>query len=155
MKTITMRAALFAVGVLAARSALASEPLHYEPEVVRLSGTVVIEDHLGSPNYGEDPDTDMKVQSLVLVLDEPVTVIGNPEGDVDSETVEDVRRMQLVISPKFREGRQDLIGRHATFEGTLFHSFTGWHITAVLIHVNKIGFGDRQIDIEALDQRRP
>jgi hypothetical protein len=47
--------ALFVCG--GAALALAAEPLHYEPAVVRLRGIVELELRYGPPNYGENPET--------------------------------------------------------------------------------------------------
>ncbi len=115
--------------------ASAGEPLHYGPAVVRLSGIIVIEAFFGRPNYGDDPENDEIERSPILVLDEPVVVEGDPDGDFDSESEDDVRRVHLVIIDDALWAKK---WRHVVLEGTLFHSHTGHHHTRVLMRVNRL-----------------
>lgn len=128
-------------GMLAAAMVLlpacldAKELLHYEPAVVRLSGNVVVEPFYGRPNYGEDPEHDEMELSPILILDSPVDVAGDPNDDLNSETVQNVTRMHLVL--KSRRQIRELKGHHVALEGTLFHAFSGHHHTDVLMRVEK------------------
>lgn len=110
----------------------AAEPLRYEPAVVRLSGFLIVEQHFGPPNYGEDPETDSVEEALILLPDESVAVQGDPNDLDNSESYENIRRIQLVV-----EGREvwRWLGRHVTVEGTLFGAYTGHHRTKVLMRV--------------------
>lgn len=130
-----MAAGLLAGFMIAWGGAIAGEPLHYEPAVVSLSGILVIEDHYGPPNYGENPDTDEIDKVRILKLDTPVDVVGDPNADnFNSELETGVQKMQLVSSLKLI----DLEGQHVTVEGTLYHQFNAHHVTKVLITVEKI-----------------
>jgi hypothetical protein len=52
--------------------------LQYDPAVVELTGTVVLEEFFGPPGFGEDPKTDSRELYAILVLDAPVSVEGVP-----------------------------------------------------------------------------
>ncbi len=126
--------ALCAAGAL--QSAAAPARLHYEPAVVQLSGTVVIESQFGRPNYGENPATDEQVKIAVLELDRPVSVVGDPKSDFNQESVDNIQRMQLV---DLKGGRfSPYAGKHVRVSGTLFHAITGHHYTDVLLTVRTI-----------------
>jgi Domain of unknown function (DUF4431) len=113
----------------------ANEQLQYEPVPIRLSGNVVIEKYFGVPGYGEDPKPDDIEMSPILILDRPVDVIGNPNDSLNSEMVENVMRMYLVLQS--HEQIERLKGHHVVVEGTLFHAHTGHRHTDVLIEVDK------------------
>src|SRR5437899_12496469 len=51
--------------------------LSYEPTIVELEGTLTVKTYYGTPNYGENPKTDTKEKQCILVLSDPVDVIGN------------------------------------------------------------------------------
>ena len=118
----------------------------YEPTVVRLSGVVKIERHYGPPGFGTSPATDRQVSVPVLVLDAPVTVVGNPPNprdrlQIDGDTFRNVVRMQLVFTtPGTKIG--GLEGEHATFTGTLFQKVSGENYTDVLMSVQGVGLGN-------------
>ncbi len=113
----------------------AGEPLPYEPAVVRLSGVIVIEAFYGRPNYGADPENDEIERALILVLDEPVAVQGDPNDNLNSESVDDVRRMHLVVRHPEIWAKE---WQHVVLEGTLFHRFTGHHHTPVLMSADRL-----------------
>jgi hypothetical protein len=112
---------------------LAAQGLRYEPTVVQLSGTLVIEDHYGPPNFGEEPGTDSKERALILKLDAPIDVVGDPTGTTNRSSFGDVRRIQLVglQARKLTER----VGQHATVQGTLFEKLSAGHLTDVLLDV--------------------
>ncbi len=106
--------------------------LRYEPAKVELKGRLTIEQRYGPPNYGENPDTDQKVQIPVLLLSEPVDVQGDPQSDLDRETVRGVQRVQLVFrNTSYRR----LVGKNITVKGTFFRALTGHHYTDVVMDV--------------------
>jgi hypothetical protein len=129
---------ILAVAVLAGRDpSFAAESYHYEPEIVRLSGTVVCEDHFGPPGWGEDPETDRKLVAQILVLDKPIDVIGNPEDEIDTTTYHNVKRIQLAYAPTTALRGVLACGgkRHVSVRGRLYQSHTAYHFTHVLIFV--------------------
>ena len=109
--------------------------LSYEPSVARLSGTLVIDDHYGPPNFGETPDIDRVEKTLMLRLDQAVVVRARPGDALNVDTFDDVDRVQL-ISTEIK--LSDQIGRHVTLEGTLFEKENGEHVTDVLLSVRRV-----------------
>jgi len=110
--------------------------LSYEPTVVELKGKLITRMYYGPPNYGENPDTDLKEVMPVLLLSEPVSVRGETDANTGYRrpSVEDVREMQLVLSIPHKK----LIGKVIISKGTLFQANTGHHHTPVLMDVQSI-----------------
>src|SRR5689334_20519142 len=78
-------------------SPVSAAALRYEPAVVELAGTVVLEEHFGPPCFGDEPMTDSIELIAVVVLDEPVSVLGDAPNDGFNQTsFATVRRVQLV-----------------------------------------------------------
>jgi len=119
-----------------AETAQKKQLLSYEPAVVELKGKLIIKTYYGPPNYGENPDTDAKEAMPFLVLDKPVSVRGNPDPKArfDRQTVENVKKIQLVLTLPHK----NLIGAKVIVTGTLFQAFTGHHHTDVLMTVSSI-----------------
>lgn len=110
--------------------------LSYEPAVVELEGRLTIQTKYGPPGYGEDPKTDVKVRVPILLLPEEVNVRGDPENELNQESVNGVKQIQLVL-PTGRSFSK-FVGRRVHVRGTLFHSFTGHHYTPVLMIVHEL-----------------
>ena len=109
----------------------------YEPAVVELKGKLITKWYYGPPNYGEAPKTDSRELLPILLLSKPVNVRGNPDpnaGPPESVTVENIRRMELVLTIPHK----NMIGKNVIVEGTLFHGFSGHHHTDVLMTVQSI-----------------
>ena len=112
----------------------------YEPAVVELEGRLTIKTFFGPPNFGEDPKTDSKEETRILVLDEPINVRAKIETDpISGPSVENVRELQVVFDGPLRE----LVGKKIIVKGMLFHAFTGHHFTDVLIKVESITVAPR------------
>ena len=104
----------------------------YEPTKVELQGRLTIEQRCGPPGYGENPDTDQRVQIPVLLLSAPIDVQGDPQSDLNQETVRGVQRVQLVLeATSYRR----LVGKNITVKGTLFRAITGHQYTDVVMNV--------------------
>lgn len=113
--------------------------LLYEPTVVELKGSLIIKTFFGSPNFGENPETDSKENSWILSLTTPISVCAKTEGDpILSPSVENVRELQLVLPKPHKE----LIGKNIIVKGTLFHAHTGHHHTDVLMEVESISLDE-------------
>ena len=117
--------------------------LTYEPAVVELRGKLTTKMYYGPPNYGENPKTDSKEVFFILLLSKPVNVRGNPDpaGPEDQVSVENVRRMELVL----RIPHKNMLGKNVTVKGMLFHAFTGHHHTDVLMSVRSISLADGSV----------
>jgi hypothetical protein len=119
-----------------AETAQEKDWLSYYPAVVELKGTLRVKLYYGPPNYGENPKTDAKEETLILTLSKPVSVRGNPdpEAKFDRQSVKNIRKIQLVLTMPDKE----FIGKTVLVKGTLFQAFTGHHHTAVLMNVSSI-----------------
>ena len=89
----------------------------------------------GPPNFGEDPKTDSKEETRILVLGKPINVRAKDETDpVVGPSAENVRELQLVFNGPLRK----LVGKKLIVKGTLYHAHTGHHFTDVLLRVESI-----------------
>jgi hypothetical protein len=112
-----------------------TEWLEYEPSVVELEGTLKIKTFFGPPNFGENPKTDSKEETRILVLDKPINVRAKGEADpVTDPSAENVRELQLVFDGPLKK----LVGKKLIVKGTLFHAQTGHHFTKVLLNLDSI-----------------
>lgn len=107
--------------------------LEYEPTVVELTGKFILRTYFGPPNFGEDPKTDSKERTRILVLDHPISVrrSSDPDDTINRDSVENGREIQLVFSTDAGK----LVGKRVVVTGTLFHAHTGHHHTELLIQV--------------------
>ena len=118
----------------------AAEPIYgcheFDKQSVALQGTMFSRIYFGSPNYGENPDTDGRDTAALLLLDAPICVNENRETFSQAEfNVILVQLAAVSIDPhKLFEG----VGHRVEVVGTLFHSITGHHRTPVLVEVNAI-----------------
>lgn len=110
-----------------------SKCFEYGPEV-RLQGHVVLRTFYGPPGYGENPKTDSRETQAILKLDRPICTEANPREYEDAEE----NQKEVTLIPPSGMGFSKLVGRSVSVNGTLFHSHTGHHHTAVLIDVKRI-----------------
>jgi len=107
----------------------------YEPDVVELSGRLTVSMKFGPPNYGEDPETDQRLKIPVLVS-EPMNVRGEPNAQVNIESVRGVKEVQLIFP---RERNYDgLVNSRVVARGTLSHAVSGHHFTEVVMTVEDL-----------------
>jgi len=114
----------------------ASEPecLTFEPSEVTLEGALVERTYPGPPNYLSIAEGDAPQRGLVLVLDEPICVLGDSTSELNRKSVRDVRELQLAWSGG------DLAPGRAKVSGSLFAAHAGHHQTAVLVMTTGIAF---------------
>ena len=109
--------------------------LEYAPAVVELEGTLSIKTFFGPPNFGENPNTDSKEETRVLILDKPINVRAKIETEPTlGPPVRNVRELQLVFDRPLRKWA----GKKLIVKGTLFYAHTGHHFTDVLLDVESI-----------------
>jgi hypothetical protein len=107
--------------------------LRYEPDVVRVSGTLARHTYYGAPGFGEDPKHDQKEVGFYLDLAAPVCMApGSDDVDVARSGI---RRVQLVLDEAGYARLRPLLGKRVTLRGTLFAAITGHHHTPVLLRV--------------------
>jgi hypothetical protein len=111
--------------------------LSYEPAIIELEGKLTVVWKYGPPNYGEQAKTDAKLRVPILVLVKPVNVRGNPQDALNAESVEGLRRIQLILF-NIKTPYKRLIGKKLIVKGTLLHAHTGHHFTDVVMDVRSI-----------------
>lgn len=115
--------------------AKSEECLSYEPAIVRLTGAIVERTFPGPPNYESIKKGDAPEMALILELNRPVCVKGDPDDEVNSETEKNVKSMHLVIHDGKYTYYRRLLSKQVVANGTLFHAHTGHHRTKVLMEV--------------------
>lgn len=111
----------------------------FGPSISVISGVLIIENYFGSPGYGDNPETDEREYSYILMLEKPIDVISNTEkreeGDYDS-TTSNISEIQLASTKdiKLSNYRNKVI----RLTGIFFGANTGHHHTKVLLDVQKI-----------------
>lgn len=111
----------------------------YEPLTSKLSGVIKVENHFGPPNYGEEPQTDLKLQSYMLHMDKPIRVELNPETTSYTEFIDPVENIMVIqLNPAHGIKLAQHVNKKVFLTGTLFKSHTGYHISEVVMQVEKI-----------------
>ena len=115
---------------------LAAAPMHYEPEVSTLTGTVKNDKvFYGPPTFGQDKEHDERETPFRLVLDAPVSI--EPlKPDKFNEPVKDVKEITLV--PGKVKDLQRFLDLRVTAKGKLFAAHTAHHHTPALIDLESL-----------------
>jgi hypothetical protein len=108
--------------------------LHYEGDPVTLNGKVKLQEFYGPPNYGENPETDSRETQAILILAEPICVVGNEDNFGDMEQ----NQSEITLVPQNKENLGDYAGKQIMVEGTLFPAHTAHHHTKILMSIKKI-----------------
>jgi len=107
--------------------------LHYEPEIVTLSGVIKIKTFPGAPNYENIESGDDTESCPYLILDHPIDVIVSPKyQDPNAESEKNLRIIQIAAGDD-SDWDDKYIDNHVHVIGTLYHAITGHHHTQVLI----------------------
>ncbi len=123
--------------VFSVNFAYGQECLRYEPEKVRLKGTIVRKTFPGPPEYESIEQGDAPETFWILNLLKPVCVVADEEDDMN-ETEKDVRAIHLVLDDKQYKKYRHLVSKKVVATGTLYHSHTIHHRTKVLMEVIRI-----------------
>ncbi len=112
----------------------------FEPELSVISGTIVIKQFYGAPNYGETPEKDEKEQVYILQTDYPVSVFdkddsGDPE--MGNHTTTNISEIQVYSVDKNIDLKNQL-NKKTKLEGEFQTALSGHHHTKVLLEVKKI-----------------
>lgn len=116
-------------------SAFSAEPqcFKYNNDGVVLTGKVVLKTFFGPPNYGEDPANDAKEKQAILILDSPICVDADPQGDEEAE----VDQSEVTLVPMQNLNLEQYVGKRVQVIGSLFHAISAHHHTPVLISVTE------------------
>ncbi len=111
--------------------------LQYEPNISELSGMLKKEKKYGPPNYGETPHEDKLIEVWMIRLDLPINVKGDGNSQTNTETIEGIKEIQLVLPDKIKDVNQ-FTNQKVKVKGGLFQAVSGHHFTKVLIHADEI-----------------
>lgn len=104
-------------------------------DVFTLTGLVEENTGFAAPEPGQDAKSDQRETYLVLLLDQPLDVIGDPGATNEKTTERGLMRLQL-------QGDENALRRHLNnkvkLTGKLFHATTSHHHTNVLLQVESI-----------------
>lgn len=128
--------ALASVPVLACSSA--RQAVRYAPTEVTLVGSIRVDEHFGPPNFGEGSTRDVKYQVPVLVLSEPIDVLGDAQDEVNRRSVTGVTEIQLVGGAAGQQERISCRGRIVAATGTLETGLLPGNFTSVVMHLKKM-----------------
>jgi hypothetical protein len=95
---------------------------------VILKGKITTKEFYGPPNYGENPDTDIKESFYFLILHKPILIEIN-------DTINNISEFQMI----FVNRNQKIINTQEEYilKGNLFLAETGHHHSKVLILVKE------------------
>ena len=114
----------------------ATEPcLRYQPDTVRVAGTLARHTFYGAPGFGEDPKHDHKETGFYLDLASPLCMAQG--GDDIDVAKTGIRRIQLVLDSDGYARLRPFLGKRVALRGTMSGAITGHHFTPVLLDVEK------------------
>ncbi|WP_051916865.1 MULTISPECIES: DUF4431 domain-containing protein [unclassified Serratia (in: enterobacteria)] len=105
--------------------------LNYD-KPLNLSGIVEIRVFFGSPNFGENPETDKRDIQGVLFLDKPICTLGGDFNEAEKDQIE------VTLIPTGSINLSSFAGQHVTASGNLSHAHTGHHNTALLLELSGV-----------------
>jgi hypothetical protein len=109
--------------------------VRYEPEIDTIVGVIQRQTFPGPPNYESIKNGDEAERYWILNLDEPVSIKGIDEIDIDEK---DAKRVQLILtSEQYNKYRKWMLKRVRVI-GLFTHAITGHHKTSLLIKANDI-----------------
>lgn len=111
----------------------------YEPDTSVITGKLRVEMFYGPPGYGENPEEDMKEETYLLWLDQPVKVFSNsPEQEEEgfNTTKQEVDKIQLMSTHDIQFKSYE--GKTIQVRGSFFGAHTGHHHAEVLMDVNQL-----------------
>lgn len=115
----------------------ASDNYPYEPEIVELEGVLVQEQRFGSPNYGETPEIDERLNIYALSLKMPITVgTRDSLSELNDTIVSDVDKIQVDFVNDVPKA--ELAGKAVILQGTLSKSIWGREFYPVVLTVRYI-----------------
>lgn len=107
-----------------------------QTNTVTLSGTLVTQMYYGPPNYGENPDTDVKEYPYILILNEAKNLKAeSQEGEKIHISTDE---LQLVFVDGSIDKADALIGENIKVKGNITEAFTGHHHKDYILIVSDI-----------------
>jgi len=126
------------LGLLLASSPSAARCLYYAPTVVTLVGEVSTKRVPGPPGYQSLRQGDLPETIVLLKLDDPICVYGDPDSSNNPKTHRNITEIQLIV-PIAKVEKS--IGERIRFTGHLSSAHSGHHRTPVIMYVDSLRGG--------------
>jgi len=110
--------------------------LPYEPDTVTIHGTLVLTKKYGPPNYGENPESDERLEIPILRLSHPVDICGDVNGEFNHDAFQNVSEIQLLFRPG--TDYRHFSGHKVIAKGVLDQAIMSHHFTQVVMTVRTI-----------------
>lgn len=124
---------VFAVSLMAfACDARSGECLSYEPAKVKVAGTLTRKMLPGPPEYESIEKGDWPVTYWILRLSKTMCVEEDPDDEINTLDIKDVRKMHLVISADDYSRYELLLNKKVVVTGVLRHIYARYEQTMVL-----------------------
>ena len=104
----------------------------FEPNQVVLVGTLETAEYFGPPGFGESPASDSRESVFLLELERPIAVRGDPTDELNRDSIDELKRVQLEVSASPDPA---LLGTRVRVTGTLFTAHTGHHHTPAILRL--------------------
>ena len=111
--------------------------LFYYPAVSRLEGKLVKITKYGKPSYGENPETDEKVEVCFLILPVPARVRARTTSSVNNESITNLSIVQLIFPSELGDYAKYL-DKQLVVAGTLVRGYKGDHFADAVMTVKAI-----------------
>ena len=105
--------------------------VRYEPDTVRITGTLTRRTFYGAPGFGEDPKQDEKETGFYLQLASPICTTSS--GDEVNMSQTGIRLVQILLDRLGYDRLRKSLGRTIALRGTLSGAMTGHHHARVLL----------------------
>jgi hypothetical protein len=111
--------------------------LSYYPAVSRLEGKLLKIIKYGKPSYGENPETDERVEVCFLILTTPARVKARSTSSVNNESITNLSVVQLIFSPEIGD-YANYLDKRIVVAGTLVRGYKGDHFAEAVMTVKAI-----------------
>ena len=119
-------------------SPLAGQCLTFEPDTVRLSGTLTIGAFPGRPNYEDTVKGDEPEHPYILALASKICVRGDSTSDLNRDDQSDIQNVQLIFLGPLPRDIRSFVGKPVVLAGKLTTAISGHHHTPVLLIVSRL-----------------
>lgn len=126
------------IGIACADTSVTKQPscMPLAPTQLQLEGTLTREDRLGAPGYGETPETDERLEILMLGLSSPISICPDSAGGI-TDTLRGVAQIQLSLDPEIKIGPLTDI-RRVRVEGALSEGVLGPQFAPIVMTVTTL-----------------
>jgi hypothetical protein len=134
-----LTAIMVLAGSVSANAALSPEPcFHFEPAPASIVGKLVVKTFPGPPNYESVKAGDRRETYWFVELREPICLVGTPGDEVNSQSVNGVKLVQLLLLHDEYKSHGQLVGKKVQATGTFSVGISGHHHTPVLLSITRL-----------------